>query len=267
MVKEGSAAIRVLVIDDVPDLRWLVRDTLEADSSFQVVGEAGDGSEGVDLAQRLKPDLILLDVAMPGMDGVAALPLLREVAPTTKIVVLTGLASGPLEREMRARGAVGFLAKGIPARALVSELRMVCGLLAAVEVALEEVRTALPRDPRSAAAARATVRDALRGWTIENDAIDEVALLVSELVTNAILHGQEDVEVAVRLLPDAVRVEVADSGRVLPLRSTDADESGRGLAIVEALAHRWGVEPRPEGKVVWFEVPRSGVTVDETLIQ
>jgi anti-sigma regulatory factor (Ser/Thr protein kinase) len=85
-----------------------------------------------------------------------------------------------------------------------------------------------------------------------------VTLLVSEVVTNAIVHAGTEVEVSVGLTPDAVRIEVTDKESVLPTPrdATDEETSGRGLALLEALASAWGVEAGPEGKVVWFEVPR-----------
>src|SRR5215210_3212421 len=74
--KEAALAIRVLIVDDVPALRELFRLAL-ADSRFQVVGEAGDGVEAVQLARTTRPDVILLDVSMPRMDGLQAIPLLH----------------------------------------------------------------------------------------------------------------------------------------------------------------------------------------------
>ena len=68
----------------------LLRVVLETDSAFQVVGEAGDGLAAVELAARLEPDVILLDLSMPTMDGLEALPKLREVAPGCAIAVLSG---------------------------------------------------------------------------------------------------------------------------------------------------------------------------------
>lgn len=82
--------LRVLVVDDVDDLRMLVRTTLETDPRFAVIGEAANGREAVRLVHELKPDLVLLDVSMPVMDGIEAIPLIHAAAPSTRILMLTG---------------------------------------------------------------------------------------------------------------------------------------------------------------------------------
>jgi anti-sigma regulatory factor (Ser/Thr protein kinase) len=89
-------------------------------------------------------------------------------------------------------------------------------------------------------------------------------LLVSEVVTNAIIHAHSEVEVAVRLQPHSVRIDVLDNAGAMPApRDADDDAtSGRGLALVEAVASAWGVEPTDTGKSVWFEVPRFDVSED-----
>ena len=104
--------IRVLLVDDALDLRYLLRLNLERDRRFVVVGEAGNGSEAVEQAAALQPDVVLLDVAMPVMDGLTALPLVREVAPDTTVIMLSGFARDQLaERSLRA-GAAAYVEKG-----------------------------------------------------------------------------------------------------------------------------------------------------------
>lgn len=86
--------------------------------------------------------------------------------------------------------------------------------------------------------------------------LDDVALVVSELVTNAVLHGEPPARMRLMKLADGIRVEIDDAGRELPRRAgygAQAD-TGRGLALVGALARSWGVDPRPDGKTVWAEV-------------
>ena len=77
-------AVRVLLVDDVPDLRLIVRMVLQRTGQFEVVAEAGDGLEAIAQADECQPDLILLDLSMPRMSGVEALPRIREVAPQTR---------------------------------------------------------------------------------------------------------------------------------------------------------------------------------------
>src|SRR5919202_3004629 len=101
---------RILVVDDHPLTREALSSLLGT-HGFDVVGEASDGAEAIDAAARLRPDLILLDLSMPGMDGIAALPRLREAAPECEVVVLT--ASGTEENLLAAirGGAAGYLLK------------------------------------------------------------------------------------------------------------------------------------------------------------
>ena len=91
--------------------------------------------------------------------------------------------------------------------------------------------------------------------------VGEVAvLLTSELVTNALVHAGGGARVSVDVAPERVHVEVADAqpGPVAPAAWSESATSGRGLALVEALASAWGVRPADGGKVVWFDLARGG---------
>jgi DNA-binding NarL/FixJ family response regulator len=115
-------AERILVVDDHP----LTRDALTsllAQGGFDVVGEAGDGAEALELAHTLQPDLVLLDLTMPGMDGLTVLPRLRSAAPRCEVVVLT--ASGTEENLLAAirGGAAGYLLKSEPPERIIEFLR------------------------------------------------------------------------------------------------------------------------------------------------
>ncbi|HVM68932.1 MAG TPA: response regulator transcription factor [Gaiellaceae bacterium] len=115
-------AERILVVDDHP----LTRDALSSlltQGGFDVVGEAADGAEALELAQALRPDLVLLDLSMPGMDGLTALPRLRAAAPRCEVVVLT--ASGTEDNLLAAirGGAAGYLLKNEPPERIVAFLR------------------------------------------------------------------------------------------------------------------------------------------------
>jgi len=80
----------IVVVDDAPDVRALVKTRLRLSGSFDVVGEAGDGATAVALAVEHRPDVMLLDVSMPGMDGLEALPRILESSPATKVVLYSG---------------------------------------------------------------------------------------------------------------------------------------------------------------------------------
>jgi diguanylate cyclase (GGDEF)-like protein len=101
---------RVLVIDDDPALRQVVRISLSDDPTIDIQ-EAQDGRTGVTIAGRYQPDVILLDLALPGMGGLDALPLLRAVAPAARILVLSAVDSPELAQRAIAQGAAGYLQK------------------------------------------------------------------------------------------------------------------------------------------------------------
>src|SRR3989441_12897560 len=115
-------AERILLVDDHPLTRSALAALLQQ-HGFEVVGEAADGEEAIDAAGRLHPDLILLDLSMPGLDGITALPRLREAAPDCEVVVLT--ASGTEENLLGAirGGAAGYLLKSEPPERIVDFLR------------------------------------------------------------------------------------------------------------------------------------------------
>jgi CheY-like chemotaxis protein len=90
-----TGKVRVLLVDDLSDIRLVMRLLLEADGRAEVVGEAADGAEAVRLAGELRPDAVVLDLRMPVMDGVSALPLIRAASPGTVVVALSALPVGP----------------------------------------------------------------------------------------------------------------------------------------------------------------------------
>jgi CheY-like chemotaxis protein len=92
---KSSRKVRVLLVDDLSDIRLVMRLLLEADGRAEVVGEAADGGEAVRLAGELHPDAVVLDLRMPGLDGVTALPLIRDAAPGTVVIALSALPVGP----------------------------------------------------------------------------------------------------------------------------------------------------------------------------
>jgi signal transduction histidine kinase len=117
-----AARTRVLLVDDQVDERLLLRAMLEASGRFEVVAECGDGAEAVAEAARLQPDLVLLDLEMPGVDGLTALPQLREVAPAARTVVLSGYPASRYAAEAVAHGASSYLEKGLEPHDLIERL-------------------------------------------------------------------------------------------------------------------------------------------------
>ena len=247
-----------MIVDDSVDLRALLRIALMRSGRFDVVGEAGDGIAGLEVVTAARPDLVLLDLGMPRAGGLEVLPAIRDEVPDATVVVISGYARDGLEEHVARRGAAGYVEKGLSIRGLVDDILATAGVLQLVTHALDEQRTELDRDLRSGSTARRFVREALERWDC-GDALDTVQLLVSELVTNAVVHAGSKPNVAVLLLPETVRIEVADQqvdAAVAPREAGDDDESGRGLFLLEELSSSWGVETSPDGKTVWFEVPR-----------
>ncbi|NAS22540.1 response regulator [Herbidospora sp. NEAU-GS84] len=116
--------IRVLIADDHPIVRQGLRTFLEVQGDIEVVAEAGDGAEAVKLARALSPDVVLLDLKMPVLDGLGAL---AELDGAARVIVLTSMTErGDVSPAMRA-GAAGFLYKDVDPAALVSAIRAVHG--------------------------------------------------------------------------------------------------------------------------------------------
>jgi anti-sigma regulatory factor (Ser/Thr protein kinase) len=118
-----------------------------------------------------------------------------------------------------------------------------------------EARSTFAPVPESAADARAFIERTLQNWRCDEH-VDTARLLVSELVTNVVVHAGTDATVCIALDRDRLRIEVTD-GCGEPPRSRQIvpdDLSGRGIPIVEALGDAWGVDPRTGGKTVWAEI-------------
>src|SRR3954449_2736902 len=115
----------------------------------------------------------------------------------------------------------------------------------------------LPPEPESAARARRFISELCRATRLSAEICDTASLLVSELVTNAVIHGRTSATIEVHRPPGTLRVAVRDDNPQLPPlgdKPTLDAESGRGLMIVSALADRWGVEQGFDGKAIWFEL-------------
>lgn len=107
------APLQILVVDDKPNVRIGIRMLLQTHQDWSICGEAGDGFEAVEKAAELKPDVILLDISMPKMDGLTALPLIREKSPDSQIIVLTLHESLDTARAASRAGAHAYIAKSL----------------------------------------------------------------------------------------------------------------------------------------------------------
>jgi DNA-binding NarL/FixJ family response regulator len=115
--------IRVLLADDQALVRTGIRMIVDAQPDMRVVGEAGDGAEAIDRVRELTPDVVLLDVRMPRLDGLEALPRLTAGTEAPRVIVLTTFDLDEYVFEALERGASGFLLKGAPAEQLLAGIR------------------------------------------------------------------------------------------------------------------------------------------------
>jgi DNA-binding NarL/FixJ family response regulator len=113
---------RVLVVDDTSSIRTEIRHLLE-DAGLTVVGEGSHGAEGVMLARELRPDVVVMDVRMPILDGIAATGYITRDLPGTRVIVFSAFEDQKLEAAARAAGASGFLTKGASAAAIAAAVR------------------------------------------------------------------------------------------------------------------------------------------------
>jgi len=118
--------IRVLLVDDAEDMRVLIRMVLEVDGRFQVVGDAADGLEALQLLDTESPDVVVLDMAMPNMDGLEVLAEMKARGSGSKVLALSGFNGGVKERAT-ALGAHDYVRKGeAPLSHLIPRLLALC---------------------------------------------------------------------------------------------------------------------------------------------
>jgi CheY-like chemotaxis protein/anti-sigma regulatory factor (Ser/Thr protein kinase) len=244
--------IRVLLVDDVVDVRRMVRMALRLRGGFEVVGEAGDGAEAVQLARSLQPDVVVLDLGLPDLAGREVLSRIILYSPTSKVVVFSG--NDTADQDWIARHAKGFVLKDAELDYLLDLLESV-GTPQGAEATLD-----LPRDVTSVRRAREFVAHQLEEWGL-GKLLDDALLVTSELVTNAITHADSACHVRLSLTRSTLRIDVIDTGTGAPepQPESETEEHGRGLRLVDALTAAWGLDVVPgEGKLVWAELVNTG---------
>ncbi|MGZ4144230.1 MAG: ATP-binding response regulator [Actinomycetota bacterium] len=207
---ERTGPLRVVIADDTPDIRLLLRSALRMYPDFEVVGEAGDGESALSLVLQERPDAVLLDLAMPLMDGLQVIPEIRAGSPDTKILVLSGFTATEMRPEAFRLGAHGYLEKGASPDRLIGTLRRLCDrtddgtfepVIEADEQPPDEMLSYITHELSSPLAvirgfAELLSKDAYR--LSEKDAVDSV---------NAILRGSKQMQALLDNFSDARRVD------------------------------------------------------------
>jgi DNA-binding NarL/FixJ family response regulator len=120
----AGGSLKLLLVDDHALLRQSLRTLLEREG-LEVIGEAGGGVEAVELAQRLRPDIAVVDFAMPDQNGIEATKQIAQVAPATRVIILSMYDGASYIRAARSAGAVGYVIKGQPVSELLRAIREV----------------------------------------------------------------------------------------------------------------------------------------------
>jgi signal transduction histidine kinase len=137
--------VRVVIVDDTYDLRELLRLALTR-GGMEVVGEAGDGLAGIETVRLERPDVVLLDLSMPVMDGLEALPSIRRLVPGAKIIVLSGFGATQMSERALATGADGYLQKGMSLKRILEYVR---GIVEGTDQATPPALTLVPADTQA----------------------------------------------------------------------------------------------------------------------
>ena len=124
---DEALMIRVLLVDDQAVVRRALRGRLHLEPDLEVVGEASSGSEALTLARELTPDVVLMDIEMPGMDGITATVALLRMVPKTRVVILSIQDDAQTRERALAAGAVAFVEKRGSTDALLSAIRQAAG--------------------------------------------------------------------------------------------------------------------------------------------
>jgi len=154
--------IRIVVVDDHPIVRQGLVATLDDETDFQVVGAASSAEEAVTLVGQQRPDLVLLDLELPGMSGVEAIPRLREASPSTRILVFTAYDTDERVLSAVRAGAGGYLLKGAAVTEITSAIRAVAGGGTALAPSAAAKLADAVRAPRGAGPLTAREREVLR---------------------------------------------------------------------------------------------------------
>jgi DNA-binding NarL/FixJ family response regulator len=154
--------IRVAVVDDHPIVRQGLVAALQDEDDFEVAGSAGSAEDAIALVRRLKPEVVLLDLELPGMDGVSAIPHFTEASPETKVLVFTAYETDEKVLGAVRAGAKGYLLKGAPAIEITRAIRSVARGESVLAPGVAARVVAAVHRPRGAGQVTAREREVLR---------------------------------------------------------------------------------------------------------
>ena len=117
--------LTILIVDDQPSVLHALYECFALEPDLKIIGKAEDGMEALALVRELRPDILLTDIKMPKMDGIAATVALKEIASETRVVILSVYDDQTTRTQALAAGAAAFVGKHDPAELLISELRRV----------------------------------------------------------------------------------------------------------------------------------------------
>jgi len=193
-----SAPLRILVVDDHAVVRAGLSALLGDEPDLEVVGAAGDGREAVELARALRPDVVLMDLRMPGLDGVAATARIAAEAPGSRVLVLTTYESDGAILDAIEAGASGYLLKAAPSEEVVAGIRSVARgevALAPSVAAMLVQRVQVPPPPAVSLSKRETEVLRLVAQGLSNPAIGERLFVSASTVKTHLLRAFEKLRV------------------------------------------------------------------------
>ena len=242
---DPQAPIRVVVADDAPTVRLMLRRTLESSSAFVVVGEAANGRDAVTAAEALQPDMVLVDMAMPVMDGLEAIPGIKRGAPGTRVVVLSGFSPDRMGDQAVQVGATVYIEKGQDPNELIASL-------------LHVWRTAQQEQAAGPAAADAAAAEGVA--PVFDHAPEGMALVDAEdrfVYVNPAMCRMTGYRRDDLLRLTAAAIAFADD--------VDSARSGRRAVLAGDVA-RWSAESRlarPDGRAAWAVLSASALPAPE----
>lgn len=247
----GEQKIRLLLVDDIPETRENLRKLLFFESDIEVVGAATNGEEGVQMAVEMQPDIVLMDINMPGMDGITASENITQKVPFCQIIMMSVQGEADYLRRSMLAGAREFLIKPFSSDELVSSIRRVYQLGASR-------RQAMPAMPQTTAGAAAAVETAaLSAGKIVTVFSSKGGVGCSTIAVNLAIALQQNAAIKVAVVDTSL--QFGDVGVLLNLYASrtiadlasNADELDSELILDVFIPHSSGVKallapPRPE---------------------